>query len=324
MTGTPELRTIHANGLDHRVAVAGDGPLVVLAHGFPESWYSWRHQIAALAEAGFRVAAIDVRGYGGTDKPHAVEAYDMAALTGDVAGIIGALGADTAAVIGHDWGAPIAWHTALLHPDQVSAVAGLSVPYTGRGQVPFTQVLRKVYKDRFFYYLYFQEEGVAEAELEADVRTSLRRIYHSLSGDAPKGSWLADQAKGCGLLDVLIEPDGLPDWLGEDDLDYYVGEFDRGGFRGPINRYRNTERDWQALSPHHGADIQQPACFIAGTRDAVLSYVPGVDLIEIMRGRVRDLRGCHLIQGAGHWVQQERPEAVNTALIAFLNETIRT
>ncbi len=322
MTSTPDLEIVPANGLNHRVAIAGVGPLVVLVHGFPESWYSWRHQIDALAAAGYRAAAIDVRGYGGTDKPGPVEAYDMASLTGDVVGIIEALGETSAAVIGHDWGAPIAWHTALFHPDRVAAVAGLSVPYTGRGQAPFTQVLRQVYRDRFFYYLYFQTPGVAEVELEADVRGSLRRMYFTLSGDAPKGAWIADRGKDSGLLDGLIDPDELPSWLAEDDLDYYTAEFEHSGFRGPINRYRNTKRDWQALAPYADRTIEQPACFIAGTRDAVLSYVPGVDLIEIMRQRLPDLRACHLINGAGHWVQQERPDKVNAALIAFLNDAV--
>lgn len=204
----------------------------------------------------------------------------------------------------------------------MTAVAGLSVPYTGRGQVPFTQVLRQVYRDRFFYYLYFQEPGVAEAELEADVRTSLRRMYFTLPGNAPKGAWIEDRPKDGGLLDGLLDPEELPPWLGEDDLDYYTAEFERGGFRGPINRYRNTERDWQALAPYHDRNIEQPACFIAGSPDAVLSYVPGVDPIEIMRGRVPDLRACHLIDGAGHWIQQERPDEVNAALVAFLDDTV--
>jgi pimeloyl-ACP methyl ester carboxylesterase len=322
MRSTPNLEIVQANGIKHRIAVAGDGPLVVLVHGFPESWYSWRHQIAALAAAGYRAAAIDVRGYGGTDKPDAVEAYDMVSHAADVAGLIAALGAERAAVVGHDWGAPIAWHTALLHPHRVSAVAGLSVPFTGRGQAPFTEVLRHVYRDRFFYFLYFQAPGVAEAELEADVRGSLRRIYFTLSGDAPKGAWLKERPKDGGLLEGLIDPDVLPSWLGEDDLDTYTAEFERGGFRGPINRYRNSERDWQALAHLDDRDIEQPACFIAGTREAVLSYVPGVDLIEIMRKRVPDLRGCHLIHGAGHWIQQERPDQVNAALVAFLDDAL--
>ena len=182
----PSLQIIDVGSVRLRVALAGEGPLVVLVHGFPEGWYSWRHQIPALAKAGYRVAAPDVRGYGGSDKPHAIEAYAIKDLAADIAGLIAALGADRAVVVGHDWGAPIAYGTALFHPERVRAVAGLSVPHLGRGTAPGVELFRKIYKDRFFYQLYFQEPGVAEAELEADVRRSLRIIYYANSGEGQK------------------------------------------------------------------------------------------------------------------------------------------
>ena len=315
-----ELRTVAANGINLRVALQGDGPLVVLIHGWPESWYSWRHQIGPIAAAGFRVAALDVRGYGGSDKPHEVEAYDMISMTGDIAGLIEALGYGQAVVIGHDWGAPIAWQTAILHADKVSAVAGLSVPYTGRGQRPFIEVCRQVYKGRFFYQLYFQEPGVAEAELEADVRTALRKIYFMASGDAREQGLLIEKPEDAKLLDGLPDPDPLPDWLSEEELDYYTAQFEAGGFRGPLNRYRNSERDWELSPQLSELKVTQPAAFIAGKLDPVLAFIPGLDLVELMKDKVADLRRVELIDGAGHWVQQEAPEQVNEILLSFLQE----
>ena len=195
----PDLQTIETNGIRLRVALAGAGPLVVLIHGFPESWYSWRHQIPALADAGYRVAAPDVRGYGGSDKPHPIDAYSIKNLCADIDGLIAALGAERAIVVGHDWGAPIAYWTAMFHPGRVRAVAGLSVPALGRGPMPSIQLFRNIYKDRFFYQLYFQEPGVAEAELEADVLTSLRKFYYWSSGERQIAKAGIENPTGSGL-----------------------------------------------------------------------------------------------------------------------------
>ena len=315
-----DLKLIKTNGLKLRVAISGEGPLVLLIHGWPESWYSWRHQIKALADAGYRVAAPDVRGYGGSDKPNEIEAYDMAAMTGDMAGLIAALGEDRAVVIGHDWGAPIAWNTALLHPDRVRAVAGLSVPYTGPGPAPFIDVARQVYKDKFFYQIYFQEPGVAEAELEADVRDSLRKIYYWISGEGLRAAPPQSKPADAKLLDGMADPGEMPSWMSAGDLDYYVAQFQGSGFRGPLNRYRNWHRDFALLSPLAEQKISQPAAFIAGTLEPVLNFVPGVDLVAAMREKMADLRMVEMIEGAGHWVQQERPNQVNQALLRFLGE----
>jgi pimeloyl-ACP methyl ester carboxylesterase len=307
------------NGIRLRVALAGNvGPLVVLVHGFPESWYSWRHQIPALAAAGYRVAAPDVRGYGGSDKPQPVEAYAIKEMCADIAGLVTALGETRAILIGHDWGAPIVWNTALFHPEKVSAVAGLSVPHTGRGPAPRIEFLRRIYKDRFFYQLYFQTPGLAEEELEADVRTSLRKIYYWVSGEGMKAGPMLDKPADARLLDGLADPDPFPSWLTTADLDYYVREFRQSGFRGPLNRYRTSELDFAQQSAVADQRIEQPAAFIAGTLDPVLRFVPGVDLIEVMRGRMGDLRLVKLIDDAGHWVQQESPVEVNNALLQFL------
>jgi pimeloyl-ACP methyl ester carboxylesterase len=318
MRRQPGLQMIESNGVRLRVALAGEGPLVVLVHGWPESWYSWRHQIPALAESGYRVAALDVRGYGGSDKPQAIEAYAIKEMCADIAGLVTALGESRAILIGHDWGAPIVWNTALFHTEKVRAVVGLSVPHTGRGPAPRIELFRKMYKDRFFYQLYFQSPGVAEAELEADVRTSLRKVYYWPSGEAMKAGLRLDKPADAKLLDGLPDPDSLPAWLTPADLDYYVGEFEQSGFRGPLNRYRTSELDFAQQAPIADKRIEQPAAFIAGSLDPVLRFVPGVDLVEIMRGRVADLRLVRLIEGAGHWVQQERPAEVNAALIEFL------
>lgn len=318
MIHEPGFQSIPANGVRLRCAVAGNGPLVVLVHGWPESWYSWRHQIAPLAAAGWRVVAPDVRGYGGSDAPLPVEAYDMESLIGDVLGLIDHFGERDAVLVGHDWGAPIVWNTAALHPAQVRAVAGLSVPYAPRGKQSSIELWRQLYAGRFFYQLYFQQPGVAEAEFEADIRSALRKLYYAGSGDAPKGLFRADKPADARMLDDLPDPPRLPAWLNEADLDYYVAQFQHSGFRGGLNRYRNQQRDWQRLTALSGARITVPACFIAGSRDKVLRFVPGVDLVQNMRRWLDDLRICRLIDGAGHWIQQERPAEVNALLLDFL------
>lgn len=313
-----ELRTVEGSGVKLCAAVRGEGPLVLFVHGWPESAYSWRHQLGPVAEAGFRAAALDVRGYGGSEKPEAVEAYSMRHMVADLLAAMESFGEREAVLVGHDWGAPIVWTTAALHPERVRGVAGLSVPHLPPAPLPPTQLYRRIHGDRFFYQLYFQEPGVAEAELEADVRGALRRIFYALSGDAPDGAWPTEKPKDAKLLDGLPEPERLPPWLHEADLDYYAKQFEAGGFRGPLNRYRNIDRDWEELPELAERTIEVPACFIAGTREPVMRFVPGVDLVERMRPLVPGLRSVQRPEDAGHWVQQECPETVNDALLAFL------
>jgi pimeloyl-ACP methyl ester carboxylesterase len=313
----PEFRFIETNGIALRAAVLGEGPLVVMVHGFPESWYSWRHQMAPLAAAGFTACAIDVRGYGGSDRPHAVEAYDIAQVTADVAGVVDALSPGQPAVlIGHDWGAPIVWNAALMHADKVCAVAGLSVPYTPVGEYPYLDISRRVFTDRnrFFYQLYFQEEGKAEAELEADVRAFIRKLYFAWSGE---GVWSQDKPADAPLLQGMADPDPFPAWLSEADIDYYVTEFQRTGLRGPLNRYRNNARDWEIMRPIADKKIEQPSLFIVGERDPTLTMF-NVDLIARMEAAMADLRAVHKIPGVGHWTQQEAPDVVTGYLIDWL------
>ena len=318
---TPHLTRIPTNGIHLHAAVAGQGPLVLMVHGFPEGWYSWRHQIGPVAEAGFTVCAIDVRGYGGSDRPPEVADYSLERITADVAGVVEALSPDgTAILIGHDWGAPIVWNTALTRPDRVRAVAGLSVPWTGVPKANFLDAVRAAFtaKGRFFYQVYFQDEGVAEAELEADVRTSLRKFWYAISGDAPDGTWPKNKPHGARLLDGLPDPDPFPAWMSKADEDHFVEQFTASGFRGPLNRYRNHARDFAWQQGFRDRTIMQPSLFIGGDRDLALRMLPGVDPVGLMAPHLPGLRGAHLLPGIGHWTQQEAPEAVNRLLLEWL------
>jgi pimeloyl-ACP methyl ester carboxylesterase len=315
-----QFTTVHRGDIALNVAVQGEGPLILCVHGWPELWYSWRHQMAHFAARGYRVAAMDVRGYGGSSKPHAIAAYTMREIAADVAAVIDALaGAEGKAILfGHDWGAPIVWNAAVLHPDRVRAVAGLSVPFVPASPASLVDALRVMYAGRFFYQLYFQAEGVVEAEVEADMRGALRRIYYTISGNAPLNAWLAPKPADARLLDGMVDPDPFPAWMSDADLQVYVDAFEAGGFRGPINRYRAQVLDPAELVHVHGKPVTQPACFIGGGNDAVRAFVPGMDLYADPGANCLDYRGTTIIPGIGHWVQQEAPDAVNAALEAFL------
>jgi pimeloyl-ACP methyl ester carboxylesterase len=309
------FQMIKTNGITLRTVVEGNGPLVILLHGFPQCWYLWRHQIDPLVAAGFQVAVPDQRGYGDSDKPSPIEAYNIVELSNDVAGLATALGQERFIVVGHDWGAPVAWHTALLHPERVRAVVGMSVPYV-RG-VPGTLTRQENFGDNFWYTVYFQKPGVAEAELDADVRKSLRIMYYAASGDAPEGSWLVQKPASAKFLDGMIDPPTMPSWLTTEDLDYYVAQFERRGFRGPLNWYRNIDRNLEITPQLEKAKIEQPAFFIAGKKDLVLTFAGG-GLLAAMDHFVPNLRGKAIIDRAGHWVQAERPIPTNEALLGFL------
>lgn len=317
----PEFRTLDAGAVRLRAAVEGEGPLVLMVHGFPESWYSWRHQLGPIAQAGYKAAAIDVRGYGGSDKPQPIEAYDMEQLTADVVGAAEALSpGERPILIGHDWGAPIVWNTALSRPDRIRAVAGLSVPFTGVPHRPFTEIFKEAFTDKghFFYQAWFQEVGPPEAEAEADVRDFLRKFYFGISGDAPDGSWPVKK-HGATLLEGMQDPGQFPAWMSADDLDYYVGEFERSGFRGPISRYRNHERDFAWLQQFKGRKLEMPTLLIGGDRDPAFNGFGRIpDPAALMREQVTDLRGAHVLPGVGHWTQQEAPADVTRLLLDWL------
>jgi pimeloyl-ACP methyl ester carboxylesterase len=319
-------RTIEANGIPIHLAEAGSGPVVLFCHGFPESWYSWRHQLKALAAAGHHAVAPDMRGYGQTGRPEAIDQYTLFHLVGDMVGVLDALGAPQAVVVGHDWGAPVAWHCALFRPDRFRAVAGLSVPFIPRGSKRPTSVMPHT-ESSLFYQLYFQAPGVAEAELTRDPRDTIRRLLYAGSGDAPRGSddTMGDQAPGMvpkagGFLTRTIDPPTLPAWLTEADIDFFTEEFARTGFRGGLNWYRNIDRNWELLAPFAGAKVMVPALYIAGDRDVVVKFPRMDQLSGNLKLFVPNLTKTIMFPGCGHWTQQERATEVNAALIAFLRE----
>lgn len=318
-----DFQFLQVNGVKLRVAISGptDGALVILVHGFPESWYSWRHQISALAEAGYRVAAPDVRGYGGSQQPDEIEAYSMQNMAGDIAGIARTLSPSAPVVlIGHDWGAPIVWNTALIHPGDIKAVAGLSIPHSPVGKYNILDVTKRTFIDRdmFFYLHYFQPPGQAEAEFEADTATAIRTFYHIWSGEAPDDVFPSKPANSKMFEAIGPVPETMPDWFTPEDEAYYVGEFERAGWRGALNRYRNFERDHVYLAGLPSQIIQQPALFIGGQRDPSLIMFPG-DIHPRLEPHFSDLRGAYMIEGCGHWVQQERPKETNRLLLEWLD-----
>ncbi len=308
---------VTANGIRMHYVEQGTGPVVVLCHGWPESWYSYRHQIPALAAAGFRAIAPDQRGYGQTDRPAPVEAYHILNLAGDIVGLVNSLGADSAVIVGHDWGAPVAWHSALLRPDLFRAIALLSVPYLPRGKANPAQAMQAMAGGENFYQLYFQEPGRVEAELDADPRRAMAMMLYSASGDAPPHEqWKFRFPKSMKFIETGGVPEKLPPWLTEADLDFFAGEFKRAGFRGGINWYRNAVRNWELTPFLDGAKLRQPALFIAGSEDCVGKMYPGV--FQMAAAATPNLKKQVIIPGVGHWTQQERPEEVNQLLIEFL------
>lgn len=302
-----------------RVEVTGSGPPVLCVPGWPELASSFDHQVAHLAGRGYRVAALDVRGYGGSSAPPEVERYTLRELSGDVAAVATALDDGPVVLVGHDWGAPIAWTTAIRHPQSVRAVAGLSVPHTPPMDLSILDLFDQLYPGKFFYMLYFQEPGVAEAAFGADLRAALKRVYFSTSGAAPVNSLIADGPRGAALLTLLPDPPPGPlPFLSDAQLDRMAATFERTGMTGGFNRYRALPLDVEASSDILGATVGQPSCFIAGERDPVRAMIPGVDAYADPGAACTDFRGTTIVPDAGHWVHQEAPAAVNEALGAFL------
>jgi pimeloyl-ACP methyl ester carboxylesterase len=318
-TSRTETRTVTSGGVKLAVDVGGEGPLVVLAHGFPELAYSWRHQVPALLDAGYRVAVPDQRGYGRSDRPAAIEDYDVLHLTDDLLAVLDSLGEERAIFVGHDWGALVVWQLALLAPERVAAVVGMSVPFLPRAPMPTITLLRQIYADGFFYMVYFQEPGVADAELASDPARTMRRLLAGTRADADAADAASFSANdGRGFIERLPEPKGLPGWLTEDELDFYVGEFTRTGFTGGLNWYRNLDRNWHLTEPVAEAHVTCPSLFIAGSLDPVATFAPA----DAGLAWLDDHRGNVLIEGAGHWVQQERAPEVNAALLGFLHDVV--
>ena len=322
-----EFKIVESNGINIRLAMMGEGPLVIFCHGWPESWYSYRYQLPAVADAGFKAVAYDVRGYGESDKPHEIEAYTMRNMTNDVVGIIDALGYDTAITIGHDWGGPIALNTAALNEDRISATGTLSVPFTGRGPMPTLDLWKEIYKDRFFYQLYFQKEGVAEEEFESDLSRALFMTYTNSDGRGMKFNFeksqsgsVPEKTKDSTFLEGMEMFEDFPNWFTKEDLDYFVSQFEISGLRGPFNRYRAQNIDWHEIPELEGKMLEQPAFFITGTLDPVNFFVPSdQSLTDRIKPNYKNLLFAEELEGIGHWTQQEAPEEVNSFIIDFLN-----
>lgn len=324
-SGRPVHRLVPSPAGRIHLVEQGSGPLVLLVHGFPESWYSWRHQLPALAAAGFRAAAVDVRGYGRSSRPDAVDAYRMLDLVADGVAVVEALGERTAVIVGHDWGANIAAHSALLRPDVFRAVGLLSVPYTPPGGPRPSEAFAAMsdpagpFAGQEFYVSYFQAPGRAEAEIEPDVRGWLAGLYAALSADTMPGPQEPDPhfvAPGGRMRDRFPGPGRLPSWLTEEVLDVYAGEFERTGTTGALNRYRCMDRDWADLAAHEGAPITQPSLFLGGALDASTTWLS--DAIQAFPDTLPGLSASHVLDGCGHWLQQERPEETNRLLTEWL------
>jgi pimeloyl-ACP methyl ester carboxylesterase len=290
-------RRVQLNGIALHVVEEGAGPLVVLCHGFPELAFSWRHQLPALASEGYRVVAPDMRGFGQSSRPAEVEAYDVVSLCGDMTGLLDALGEDSAIFVGHDWGASLVWSLALLEPPRVRAVAGLSVPFVPRAPAAPIPIMRR-HLGEDFYIVWFQEPELADEALARDVRRTL----------TTSRQWTAAWAQEVDRVPKLAP------WLSEDELAVYVRAFERTGFSGGLNWYRNIDRNWELTEPVAERHVVQPALFLTGELDPVRGFMPAA----AMQGWVDDLRAEVVVPGAGHWVQQQAPDAVNAALLEFL------
>ena len=311
-----ESRFVEANGLRHHYLTAGSGPAVLLCHGFPELSWSWRHQIPVLAAAGYRVIAPDLRGYGDTKGPDDPETYTNVHVVGDLVALLDVLGERQAVVVGHDWGSPVAWLAATLRPDRFRAVASLSVMHNPRMPLPPPE-FAKANGMADLYWLYFQVPGLAESDMERDTRETFLRLMYGVSGDAArKGeTWDLRVDPKVGLISRLVRPDTLPPWLTEADLDRYASTYARTGFTTSLNWYRCMTRTWQLSAAWADLQVTVPAFFIGGRHDPTLSqFGRGV---EVMKSVVPNLRDAIMVD-AGHWVQQEDPEAVSNGLIGFL------
>ncbi|RYF61343.1 MAG: alpha/beta hydrolase [Comamonadaceae bacterium] len=309
----PELQHnyFEANRIRLHYVEAGEGPAVILCHGFPELWYSWRHQIPALAEAGYRAIALDLRGHGESDAPSTIDDYNVCHTVGDVIALMNHLKIETAAFVGHDAGTTTAYHAALMRPDRVRGVMGLSVPYIPRGPQSVLEAFDGAVPPGF-YMQYFQKPGVAEEDLGGDVPETLRRIFYANSGLNPKTPFLMTVPDGSTLVNELPSPDGPIAFLTDEDLKIYSDAYSRSGFRGGLNGYRVLHRNWELTAAWHGASLPVPSAYVGGTADTVLHF-PG------FREAAEAMGDATFLDGAGHWIQAERPSEVNATLLAFLN-----
>jgi pimeloyl-ACP methyl ester carboxylesterase len=313
-----EHHILQVNGIDLSLYSAGPvaGRPVWLLHGFPECWHSWRQQIAPLAAAGYRVLMPEMRGYGQSTAPRDPAAYDVITICADIQAAMDQLGQHEACVVGHDWGAPIAWHLALLEPVRVKAVVGMAVPFGGRPKRPAIDIMRQLYAERFHYILHFQEPGVAEAEMDADLPRTLRMMMHNTSAAAPKDHFLQEKPAGAGLFDGMHDPVTLPDWCDSEAFKHYLQTFEGRGFYGALNWYRNFERNWQRTEALAPGQIEQPALFLLGDMDPVGTLEAYT--LKQMPKRIAQLEQ-HVLKDCGHWIQNEQAGQVNQLLLDFLS-----
>jgi len=348
---------VDANGQRLHLVHGGDGPLVLLVHGFPESWYSWRHQLPVLADAGYHVVAISGRGYGRSSQPTEASAYRITELVADCVDVVHALGKSTATIIGHDWGAQVAWAAAWMRPDVFRAVAAMGVAFGGRslltlpgpyrntaGDIPPSAAERTIGGPNLvFYREYLATPGAPEREIEQDVTSWLRDAYYSYSASAPQPPHVRDAAAPEQTDETLLElirgtaacippggkwrdrflraPRPLPAWLGEDVMDFYIAEFERTGLTGALNWYRNRDLNWELLAPYEGTPVCVPALYIEGDRDPATILLK--DAVVRMRTRVPEL-STRTIPNCGHWIGEEQPDHTNDALLGFLGAVAPT
>ncbi|VVM43188.1 Epoxide hydrolase A [Pseudomonas fluorescens] len=305
---------IHVNGIELSVHIAGPehGSPIWLLHGFPECWHSWREQIPALAAAGYRVFAPQMRGYGQSSSPAEVADYDLLTLCGDIQQAMDYFGHGQVVMVGHDWGSVVAWHLALLEPERVARLITMSVPFAGRARRPVIEIMRELYADRFNYILYFQEPGVAEQELNADIERTLRLFMQD------QDVFLQRKPANATLLEGVAAPGALPQWCSQADLDVYVNTFVAHGFRGPLNWYRNFERNWQRTESLAGKQVLQPTLFLIGDRDPVGVFE--AHTLKRMPDSVPHLEQ-HVLPNCGHWIQNEQGQRVNALMLGFLGRT---
>ena len=312
------INSLVVNKKKFKYITQGEGPLVLLVHGWPETWVSWKNQINFISELGFMVCAFNTRGYGDSYCPQEIKKYSLKFFTEDLLDIISFFNKDSAILIGHDWGAPICWTTAAYHKEKISGVIGLSVPFTRRGKCSSTKLWKSLYKNTFFYQNYFQKLDIPEAELEKDISSSLQKIYYWCSAEGFKDNIKTSKSLNSGLLDGIKLPNGRLKWLNNENLNYTVADFKKSGFKGSLNRYRAQEIDWHELKELDKLSITPPSLFIGGEYDPVRRFIKDYDAYKNAGKFCENFKGSHIIKDAGHWVQQEKPNEVNKIIRNFL------
>ena len=313
-------KVLHTNNKYFKYVSEGQGPLLLLVHGWPETLYSWRKNIKAICGLGYKVVGFNCRGYSDSFTPKKVTDYAIKQYINDILDIMNYFEAAKVILVGHDWGAPICWNMAALYPEKVTAVVGMSVPYFGRGKISSVQIWKELYKNTFFYQNYFQEVGIAEKELEKDIKESITKIYYWISAEGFKNNIKTSNNKNSGLLDGLTYPTKPMNWLSNTDIEYLCNEFKKSGFRGPLNRYRNQHKDWIDLPELSNLKISSPSLFIGGEYDPVRYFIKNYDSYKNPGKLCSNFFGAHIVKDCGHWVQQEKPEQVNGIIKNFLEK----